>query len=64
MTHRVLLDCAVQSVNNTESTGAQTTRAWTRNQWVQTKPREKEPDEKTLEAVAKGFGQKTEFYQY
>jgi len=55
MTHRVLLDCAVQSVNNTESTGAQTTRAWTRNQWVQTKPREKEPDEKTLEAVAKGL---------
>jgi hypothetical protein len=33
---------AVQSITVKESSATQTNRAWTRNQWIQTKPREKE----------------------
>ena len=41
-THRILHDMAVQSVTTTDSNSTQTKRAWTRNQWIQTAPRQNE----------------------
>ena len=41
-TQKLIHDMGTQSVTDTESHATQTKRPWTRNQWIQTKPRELE----------------------
>lgn len=54
-TNKMIRDMGVQSVIDTESHATQTKRPWTRNQWIQTKPRERESTDTSLDGLEEGL---------